>query len=58
LKQALKEVEEIKRLYEAMKKTKSMYLKNDLAKGIHNKKEELKFYCKCKKINIRDLFDD
>ena len=57
LKQALKEVEEIKRLYEAMNKTKSMYLKNDYAKAIHNKKDELKFYCKCKKINIRDLFE-
>jgi hypothetical protein len=57
LKQALKEVEEIKRLYEAMKKTKSMYLKNDYAKAIHNKKEELKFYCKCKKIYLRDLFE-
>lgn len=57
MKQAKKEVEEIKRLYEAMKKTKSMYLKNDYAKAIHNKKDELKFYCKCKKINLRDLFE-
>jgi hypothetical protein len=57
LKQALKEVEEIKQLYEVMNKTKSMYLKNDYAKAIHNKKEELKFYCKCKKIDIRDLFE-
>lgn len=40
-----KQLEEIKRLEQAIEKTKSKHLKNDYQKAIARKKRELKEYC-------------
>lgn len=58
MKQALIEIEEIKRLIAAREKTKSMYLKNDYSKNIRYRLKELKFYCKNKKIKYNDLLEE
>ena len=45
MKAAMRQVEEIDRIKEAMRKTKSTYLKNDYAKNLRTLKRELKEYC-------------
>ena len=51
MKQALKVKQEIDQLNEAIKKTKSPYLKRDYLKAIHRKKNDLKEYCKYKSLS-------
>ena len=55
MKQALIYLEEIKRLQQAIGKTKSHKLKNDYSKAIKRKKSELKAYCKYKNINLKEV---
>lgn len=55
LKQAMIEVKEIKRMIEAMRVTKSTYLKNDYAKNIRYRIGELRYYCKHKGIDYNDI---
>ena len=45
MKAAKRQVEEIKRLEEAISKTKSTYLKNDYSKNARTLKAELREYC-------------
>ena len=54
MKQALIYLDEIKRMQQAIKKTKSYKLKNDYSKAIKRKKAELKEYCKYKNINLKE----
>lgn len=52
MKQALIYLEEIKRMQQAISKTKSYKLQNDYRKAIKRKQAELKEYCKYKNINL------
>ena len=45
MKAAMRQVEEIRRLEEAINKTKSSYLINDYSKNIRTLKAELREYC-------------
>ncbi len=45
MKSAMRHVEEMNRLEDAIKKTKSVYLKNDYCKNLKTKRNELKEYC-------------
>lgn len=49
--------DEINRKKQALAKTKSSYLTVDYAKSIIKDVRELKYYCKAKNINIKDLED-
>ena len=53
--QALKLVAEINRKKEAMKKTKSQYLKNDYSKRIRDDMFELRDYCQFKGLNLIEI---
>ena len=55
MKQALIVVAEIKQLKAAVRKSKSMKLKNDYHKAIRNKKADLKEYCQYKGLNYEEL---
>ena len=55
MKQALVHLEEIKRLQEAVRKTKSEKLRRDYLKAIKRKKEELEEYCGYKGINLETV---
>ena len=55
MKQVLKEVEDIKRMREAISKTKSDYLINDYKKAISRKIRDLKEYCTYKGLNYKEL---
>ena len=55
MKQALVHLEEIKRLQEAVRKTKSEKLRRDYLKAIKRKKEELEEYCGDKGINLETV---
>lgn len=58
LKQALKVVDEIKRLKEAKERSKSVTLKNDYSKGIWNLTAELKEYCGYKNLNFKEIMKE
>lgn len=45
MKAAVRQVKEIRRIEEAISKTKSVYLKNDYSKNIRTLKSELREYC-------------
>ena len=49
--------DEIKRKKQALAKTNSPHLTVDYAKSIIKDVRELKYYCKAKNINIKDLED-
>jgi hypothetical protein len=53
MKQALIYLDEIKRMQQAISKTKSYKLQNDYRKAIKRKQAELKEYCKYKNINLK-----
>ena len=53
MKAAMRQVEEIDRLKEAIRKTKSNYLKNDYAKNMRTLKRELKEYCRYRGIDYQ-----
>ena len=53
--QALKEANDIKRMREAISKTKSNYLINDYKKAISRKIRDLKEYCDHKEIDFKEL---
>ena len=55
MKQAIIHYEEIKRLQEAVRKTKSEKLRRDYIKAIKRKKDELKEYCGYKGINLETV---
>lgn len=55
MEQAIKEIEEIKRMKKAIKTTKSAKLKNDYAKAIRRKINELQIYCDYKGLDIGQL---
>lgn len=55
MKAAREHIQEINRLYKAMHKSKSQYLKNDYSKRIHNMKKELKTYCGYRGYNYKEL---
>lgn len=55
MKQALKVLEEIKRLKVAIENTKSAKLKKDYGKGIENLTADLKEYCSYKKLNFNEI---
>lgn len=55
MKQALIVINEIKRLYAAINKSKSKYLKNDYYKNIKRLKADLKEYCGYKNFNYNEL---
>lgn len=55
MKQALKEVEDIKRMREAIKKTNSPCLIRDYQKAIDRKIRALKEYCTYRGINYKAL---
>lgn len=52
MKQVLKEVAEINRMYEAIEKTESPYLRRDYRFAIKKKKRELQKYCEFKKLSF------
>ena len=53
MKAAMRQVEEIDRLKEAIRKTNSNYLKNDYAKNMRTLKRELKEYCRYRGIDYQ-----
>ena len=55
MKAAREHIEEINRMYVAVEKTKSQYLKNDYSKNIHRMKKELKTYCGYKGYDYKEL---
>lgn len=55
MKQALKLVDEINRKNEAIRKTKSTYLRNDLYKSIRDDMFELRDYCKFKGLDLNEV---
>lgn len=55
MKQALVLVEEIKRKKKALVKTKSEYLMLDYLKSIRSDINELRIYCKYKKLDFSEL---
>lgn len=55
MKQALIVVDEIKRLQAAMKRSKSMQLKNDYRKKINRHIKDLKIYCNYKNIDFKEV---
>lgn len=55
MKQAIKVIEEIKRMQHAMLVTNSQYMRNDYMKKICKNKKELKEYCFYKNINYIQL---
>lgn len=55
MEQAIKEIEEIKRMKKAIKITKSAKLKNDYAKAIRRKINELQIYCDYKGLDMKNL---
>ena len=55
MKQALKQIEEINRLQEAIQKTNSPKLRNDYSKAVRHKKAELREYCKYKNIDMKGI---
>ena len=55
MKQAIIHYEEIKRLQEAVRKTKSEKLRRDYIKAIKRKKDELKEYCGSKGLNLETV---
>lgn len=57
MKAAEREVEEIKRLEDAIHRTKSIYLKNDYAKNIRTRKRELKQYCKYRGFDYKKVIN-
>lgn len=54
MQQALMCLDEIKRMQQAISKTKSYKLQNDYRKAIKRKKAELKEYCEYKNINLKE----
>lgn len=56
MEQAMIEINDIKRMEEAIKKTDSPYLINDYQKAIARKTKELKLYCKYKGLDYEKLF--
>lgn len=50
-----KQIAEIKRLYGAINKTNSKYLKNDYTKNIKTLKRGLKEYCSYKGYNYNEI---
>ena len=55
MKQALIFIEEIKRKKQAIRETKSQYLKNDYAKSVKNDIKELQDYCFFKGLDFSKL---
>lgn len=55
MKQALKLVDEINRKNEAIRKTKSTYLRNDLYKSIRSDMFELRDYCEFKGLDLNKI---
>jgi len=55
MKQARILAKEIRRKQKALGETKSVYLMNDYAKSIYADINELKFYCKQKKLNFIEV---
>lgn len=55
MEQAIKEIEDINRMKRAIKETKSAKLKNDYAKAIRRKINELQIYCDYKGLDIGQL---
>lgn len=55
MKQAVLELERIRKLREQKEQAQTIYLKNKYAKRIEHRKKELKFYCRCKGIDLKDL---
>ena len=54
---AVEFAKEILRKEKAVQKSESNKLKRDYNKGIASEKEELEFYCKCKKISISEVYE-
>ena len=54
---AMRQVEEINRLKEAVEKTKSAHLKNDYAKNIKRLTAELREYCGYRKYDFRKVMN-
>lgn len=54
-KMMLKHIEQIKACYNAVIKSKSPYLKNDIEKKIYSLKKELKEYCAYKNISYKTI---
>ena len=55
MKQALIVIAEIKRMKTAVRKSKSVKLKNDYNKAIRNKKADLKEYCQYRGFDYEEL---
>lgn len=55
MEQVIKEIKEINRMKKAIKTTKSAKLKNDYAKAIRRKINELQIYCNYKGLDIGQL---
>ena len=55
MRQAIKEVNDIKRMREAIKNTKSAHLINDYRKAIVRKTNALKEYCRYRGFKFEDL---
>ena len=55
MKQALKLVDEINRKNEAIRKTKSAYLRNDYYKSVRSDMFELRDYCKFKGLDFNEI---
>lgn len=58
MKQALKVVDEIKRMKAAIDNTNSAYLKNDYAKGIRRLQNELREYCGYRGYCFKEIISD
>lgn len=55
MERALKFVDEINRKNEAIRKTKSTYLRNDLYKSVRADMFELRDYCKFKGLDLNEI---
>lgn len=51
----IKELDDIKRMQEAIENTDSEYLKRDYKKAIKRKRNEIKEFCKFRGLNYYDL---